>query len=430
VILDFLTILKIFGFPIKKARSIFRAAKSEKDFPAWQDEMRWGIFRFHFCHNAFYKSIVKTHPPKWEDIPVLRRGDLRDNYLLKIPSLFNKFGLYHGSTSGSSGNPLFFAQDKLCHAIIWINVDHFYSKAGISLNDRQARAFGIVKKALSFYTERIKDWMSNRYRFNIFDLSERGFELWLERFKKDNFKYLYGYTNSLLALASYLRKNKLTLSSVAPSLTACIVTSEVCTSKDKELLEEAFGIKVFNEYGSSELGIMGFKTDDVWEASDELIYFEVLDENGNVLPDGEIGLLTCTSLFNKATPFIRYQTGDLASIIRRDGRTFIQQLMGSQNDMAILPSGKKVPGISFYFVAKDLLGVSTKIREFLFRQTNRAFIFEYVAEADISEKDFQKLKKGFEIYLEESVPIEALRVNKLCRGESGKFKHFISNLNR
>lgn len=428
MILDFTAILRLLGFPIKKARSIFIEANSIEDFSAWQDEMRWRIFRFHCNKNAFYQSKIKFAPSKWEDIPVLVRDDLKDDYLLKIPSSINRFGLYHGSTSGSSGNPLFFAQDKLNHALIWINVDRFYAKAGLSLNDRQARVFGIARKSLSFYTEKLKDKLSSRYRFNVFDLSDQGLELWVEHFKRDNFKYLYGYTNSLVAFASYLRRNKMVLSHIAPSLKACIVTSEVCTNQDHKLLERNFGVKVYNEYGSSELGVMGFRSDDVWEASDELIYFEVLDENGHVLPDGEIGLLTCTSLFNKATPFIRYQTGDLASIIRKDGRTFIQQLMGSRNDMAILPSGKKIPGISFYFVAEPLISKASFVKEFLVRQTKEGFEFEYVARKELSVSDVAKLSKSFATLLENDIPLKTIRVDKLQRGCNGKFKHFISEI--
>jgi phenylacetate-CoA ligase len=100
--------------------------------------------------------------------------------------------------------------------------------------------------------------------------------------------------------------------------------------------------------------------------------------------------------------------------------------MGSLNDQAILPSGKKVPGISFYFVAQELLESSFKVKEFLFRQKDGVFIFEYVADEDLTDAEFLKLKKGLIGTLGQGLQLQTKRVSALQRGASGKFKHFIS----
>ena len=44
----------------------------------------------------------------------------------------------------------------------------------------------------------------------------------------------------------------------------------------------------------------------------ELIILEILDENGNEVPDGELGEVTVTPLGIQAMPLLRFQTGDLA----------------------------------------------------------------------------------------------------------------------
>jgi len=50
------------------------------------------------------------------------------------------------------------------------------------------------------------------------------------------------------------------------------------------------------------------------EISEDLYFIEVLDENGNDVKSGEMGLITITDLYSKALPFIRYQIGDLAIV--------------------------------------------------------------------------------------------------------------------
>ncbi|MDR2927274.1 MAG: hypothetical protein LBV41_03595 [Cytophagaceae bacterium] len=422
---SFNTILKWSGFPVDEAKVIFKEALAA-DKTLWQTEKMWEIFKFHYQNNQFYRGFAGKEFADWSEIPVIRRKDLKGDYMLKTPAEVNTQKLYSSSTSGSSGDPLFFARDPLTHALVWENVRNLYEKAGVSLDDRQARMFGISKKQPDRAKARLKDRLSNRYRFDVFDLSDSALDLWVKQFRAQRFKYIYGYTNSLVVFAQYLIRRNQTLKSAAPLLKCCIITSEVCTANAAQTLRKGLGIPVFNEYGSSELGIMGFKESDCWQASDELLYLEVLDENDKLLPDGEIGRLTCTALFNRATPFIRYQLGDLAAIRRTaDGHTQILEIMGSLNDLAILPSGRKVPGISFYFVAQSVVEASHNIREFLFRQTSDGFTFEYVSDTPVNDSDFRKIKKDIILYLKEDIKLSAIRTDELQRGKNGKFKHFI-----
>ena len=424
---DFFKILNFFGYHVQKAQLTLSEALSVQDMSKWQNQKKWDIFNFHFQHNPFYKDFIKEKPEAWEDIPIIRRKDLMDNCLSKIPPDIASKKLYLSHSSGSSGEPLFFARDAFTHAYVWVIFNDYYSRVGLSVNHRQARVFGISGSFLHKIKVKIKDKMSNRHRFNVFNLSDEALEKWLNVFRKKRFEYIYGYTNCLVAFAQYLKSKNVVLSSVSSQLKACIVTSEVCTDKDAHLLRVVFGIPIYNEYGSSELGLIGFKKDDFWEVPDHSIYIEVVDEQSNVLPDGEVGYLVCTSLYNKATPFIRYQNGDLGSIRRVNGHTRIEQVMGSLNDMAVLKNGKKIPGISFYFVAQDLIESSSKVKEFLFRQVDDFIVFEYVASEDLTNAELLTLKKGLANTVEKGIFLKAKRVPFLQRGANGKFKHFISS---
>ncbi|ASB48297.1 phenylacetate--CoA ligase family protein [Alkalitalea saponilacus] len=426
--IDFFRVLKILGFPVKEACDLFSQIPFEGDLLQWQREKADEIFRFHYKENEFYRKFVGSEPEEWTKIPVIKRADLKGDFKGKLPASVRNQKLYLSSTSGSSGDPLFFARDRLSHALVWLNVEHLYNQAGLSVNFRQARMFGISRQPVGRMKARFKDYLSNRYRFNVFDLSDEAFEKWVQKFKKGRFTYIYGYTNSLVTFARFLQNSNLVLADVAKSLRACIVTSEVCTEKDAQTLREALGVPVYNEYGSSELGVMGFKQNGFWHGSDGLLFYEVLDENDEVVADGEPGYLTCTALFNRATPFIRYRIGDLAVINKSSGITQIEQVMGSLNDMALLPSGKRVPGISFYFVAEELIDRTEVVKEFLFRQTPEGFEFEYVASRDLNNVEFDALKRGFDAIVDDEAALILKRVEELQRGSNGKFKHFISEL--
>ncbi|TCO06864.1 phenylacetate--CoA ligase family protein [Natronoflexus pectinivorans] len=426
--IDFFRVLKVLGFPVREACDMFSQIPFEGDLLQWQREKADEIFRFHYKENEFYRNFVGFEPKEWTKIPVIKRADLKGGFRGKLPASVQNQKLYLSSTSGSSGDPLYFARDRMSHALVWLNVERLYNQVGLSVNHRQARMFGISRQPVGRLKARLKDNLSNRYRFNVFDLSDEAFEKWVQKFRRGRFTYIYGYTNSLVAFARFLKNSNITLADVAKSLRACIVTSEVCTEKDAQTLREALGVPVYNEYGSSELGVMGFKQNGFWCGSDGLLYFEVLDENDEIVPDGETGYLTCTALFNRATPFIRYRIGDLAVINRSSGITKIEKVMGSLNDMALLPSGKRVPGISFYFVAEELLDKSDIVKEFLFRQTSHGFVFEYVASRDLNGVEFDALKRGFDAIVGKGTTLILKRVEQLQRGLNGKFKHFISEL--
>lgn len=428
--IDVVTVLAIKGFPVRKTAKLLKSIEKSVDYNKYHDEMRWSIYRYFHTHSKKYRDLCGWEVTNWADVPVTNRRVLSGAPESWFPDDLDTHNLYSSSTSGSSGTPFLFARDAFSHAMVWLTLKRFYSLAGVNLSSYQARFFGMSRTKESKRQARFKDALAGRFRFDVYDVSDGAIEGWIDDFSKHKYEYIYGYSNTLIAFASYMKQHNKVLKSYCPSLVSCIVTSEVCSDKDAALISKGFGVPVFNEYGSSELGIMGFKIDKNWMSNDDLLYVEVLDNEGNILPDGEVGLITCTSFYNKATPLIRYQTGDLAAIERQpDGRVIITSLQGSVNDMAITASGKKIPGISFYFVAQQLLDSTGKITEFVViqKEINR-FVFRYAAEEPLTDAEFDILKQGFADYVAPEVEVIADHVRFIERKENGKFKHFISEL--
>jgi phenylacetate-CoA ligase len=425
--LDFFTVMKLTGFPIDEAISVFNAISLEANFLEWQNLQREIIVDYHLRNNDFYKTHLKNWKGAWDDIPIITKNDLQGDHLSKIPNNGIK-NPYLLKTSGSSGHPLTIVKDRLCHALAWVNIAENYALAGVNLSDSQARFYGIPLGGMANFKELLKDWLANRVRFPVFNLDDKTLEKWSMRFKHHSFKYLYGYTNSMVAFATYFHKNGMVLKDICPSLVSCIITAEVCSDIDREILEKGFGVPVFNEYGASEISIIGFKSNADWLVSSKLVYVEVVDEDDRPLPDGQRGRLLCTSLFNKGTPLIRYEVGDIASIRHENDKTYITKLSGRTSDMIILPSGRKVPGLTFYYVARQLIEKCHEIREFRVVQTDaQKFVVEVIAADGLKDKDIlPKLQYGFDTYLEPGLDVSLKRVEAIIRTGAGKFKHFVS----
>ena len=124
-----------------------------------------------------------------------------------------------------------------------------------------------------------------------------------------------------------------------------LVSGDACPSGVMTELEKALGSKLYPHYGSRECGLGGAVTCPAFEGMhlrENHIIPEIIDEHGNVLPDGEYGELVLTTIGAEAMPLIRYRTGDftrllppcpcggvtkrLDTVSRREGKISIEEL--------------------------------------------------------------------------------------------------------
>jgi phenylacetate-coenzyme A ligase PaaK-like adenylate-forming protein len=428
--------LRAKGFPIKEAKAHLQEIQAipEAEYSGYLEKAKADILQYHLRHNPFYKSFIGgTQISNWEDIPVLHKKDLQVPLQKRLSKNFSLKKVYKGRTSGSSGTPLHYGKDNFCHALTWALIKDRFGWFGIDFNTSlQARFYGIPLDIKGYHRERLKDWFSKRYRFPIFDLSEKKMESFLKRFRKKKFDYINGHTSSIVLFAKFLANKGLILSQECPTLKVCVVTSEMLFPDDKVLLEEQLGIPVINEYGASELDLLAFtNTADEFQLNSESVFIEVVNEQGRPVPNGTPGSLLVTMLYNKAHPFIRYEVGDLGVLDEKSTlkKPILKELLGRANDNATLANGTTVPGHTFYYVAKSAMGKNSTVKEFVMAQNSlELFTLTYVADRDLNPSEISAFKKSLDTYLGISVTLQCTRVDMLERQHRGKLKQFISHL--
>ncbi len=101
------------------------------------------------------------------------------------------------------------------------------------------------------------------------------------------------------------------------SVKKIIVAAEPLSPVKRQKLEQAWGAEVFDHFGMTEGAFVagegvGHHGLHIWA---DQFYVEVLDEkSGEPVPEGEIGSLVVTPLWNNCmTPFLRWSSGDLVS---------------------------------------------------------------------------------------------------------------------
>jgi len=422
------------GFNINEAKKQLDALHklSSKEYLVYQKKRLDEIVRFHRENNLTYKDKTKgLQINSFTDLPIITKKDFQKPIESIISKGYKVRKLYIGSTSGSSGHPLTFAKNKESHALAHAIAFSCYSEYGINLSSKQARFYCIPGSGMSRYHEMLKDIVLNRIRFSVSDISDKQFNAFVGKFRREEFDYINGYTTSLVHFARYLIRNNIVLKNIDPKLKCCIVTSEVCTLDDKEILEKAFGIKVVNEYGASEVGILAFEdTQGDWRIQTDDLYVEVVDAQDKPLEYGKEGRILITCLSNKAFPIIRYEIGDLGVLDEKEGKLILKKLLGRTRDIIQLPSGRMASGVIFSYITNPLLKNTGIIHELIVRQTKiDTFELDAVMERDLTIDEINFLNSELAVYLEPGLHLIINRVDKIERPVSGKFKLFYSMIN-
>jgi len=127
-------------------------------------------------------------------------------------------------------------------------------------------------------------------------------------------------------------------------------TAEPLTQAMREDIEESWGCKAYDNYGSVETGAPAWECEHQrgLHISEDAYIFEIVDPaSGKPMTDGNEGELVVTTLFKEAAPFIRYRIGDITSLMPERcgcGRTFrrMEAVRGRVDDMI------KVKGVAVY----------------------------------------------------------------------------------
>lgn len=419
---------------MRKAQQLYSKILAEKknNYANILEQKKKDIVTFHQSNNPLYKDLTAhLSLTDWNSLPVMTKKHFQKPLIERLSKGYTLKNVYINKTSGSSGDPFIFAKDKLAHALTWSNIIYQFGQFGIDFNrSYQARFYGIPLDKIGYAKERFKDFISGRYRFPIFDLSDKVLEDVLETFRRKKFDNINGYTSSIVLFAKFLQQKNIILKEICPTLKCCVVTSEMLFPEDKLLLEKQFGIPTVNEYGASELDLIAFQNPEgEWQVNAETLFVEILDEENNPVPNGQEGRVVITSLYNKAHPFIRYDIGDLGVLDEKSTleKPILKKLIGRTNDIAILPSGKKSPGLTFYYVTKSIIEDDGNVQEFVIKQTKiDTFEIEYVSRIALTESQIKDIEKAIETYLESGLTFHFSRKEKLVRSKSGKLKQFVS----
>ena len=277
---------------------------------------------------------------------VLTKEIIRKN----TAALFSKWfshKKYAKGTGGSTGAPLVYYTTNEAQSFMWAGILLSWETLGYQLGDKVAFVAG-TSLGKNDIKHKVFHQLMNVRTYSAYQLNDHDIESYLYRIDKSKTKLMYGYATAINRIAEFILKSQNTYS--FSHLKGIVSTAEILSDKHRDNIEQAFKVKVHNQYGCNEAGISAFECDFGnmhYINSATRIEF---DNDGNAL---------ATNLVNKAFPMIRYFTGDKFDIVEnvscpcKRGYPTIENFMGRTCDLVIDKRNKVMHSAFFNVLFRD-----------------------------------------------------------------------------
>ena len=367
----------------------------------------------------------------WRTVPILTKAELRSEgarmNACELPR--THLPLKKMATSGSTGIPVAVGSTAITR-LIW---------NAMTLREILWRRRDFSKRlgAIRFLPKPHRDprgsiqpsWpklVAQYHRTGSFGIIHVGFPVdelarWLRRFDPH---YLVTHPSVVAALLDELGGP----SAKPPSLEEITFVAEPVPPALEAHLAEEWGVRSAEYYSANEMGYIAFRCaeDDSLHVQSEALLVEIIDEAGNHCSAGESGRVIVTPLHNLATPLIRYELGDYATVGRPCpcGRTLpvIEKVLGRVRNLVRTPEGRR-----YWPTSLDKFRSMTSVRQYQYVQTAPDSIqLRLVLNQALTEEENSQAV-GFALAaLGYPFRIEIVPVSEIARGPAGKYEEFLS----
>jgi phenylacetate-CoA ligase len=413
----------------------------------WQKAQLRNLLKHAHERSLYWRERIgtkKINDIKLSDLPILTRSDVvhqvkTEGSLLRQS---DETRAKEHSTSGSSGMPVkfFISEMNVRYNQTRSLTQYFMEGRDLSLNRVRFRPFDYneVKRFqgdlnLGFIIESTDNWLGPLGSF-VRSGVQKHVKYWhpnreflFEELSKDPIGYLVIQPRLLETLfrdgdISFLKNNAVEM----------LITLAEELSWD---LRRSFGMKsipVRTNYSSEEVGFIG------WECHRYPSHYHVahsnviveVDKVNNVAIGGRaLGRILITHMHSYATPFIRYDVGDLGALTDacrcgHDGPT-ISNILGRAKNIVKHPDGKLTV---FNIRAKDLMKLA-KFNEYRVRQvTSRKIILEIGGCDNLTEDQRESFVELIRNHAGGDFNIDVIAVNEIDWGRSIKRPAFRNEL--
>lgn len=294
-----------------------------------------------YCENDIDINDIKN----FNKIPFLDKEKIKKNYS-SIQSIEKKrVTNYIMNTGGTTGTPLTFPvsshyeyehQEFAFKLLGYTKGDLIICVDGERNNDK------LLKENIYWRKVRHNNLPYGSIAFSALYITKDTVQYYIDQLNILKPSFIRGYPTAINYLSVYIIENNIQLSF---SLKAIQLTAEVIFPEQISNIKKAFKCNVGLQYSHSEISIFAYTFDESYEyyCSPFYGFTEVIGSEGKHVSINEVGEIVVTGFYNKAMPFIRYNTGDLALYKgTTNGIVKLGHVYGRNQDFLFDKSGEKI----------------------------------------------------------------------------------------
>jgi phenylacetate-CoA ligase len=368
-------------------------------------------------------DLATLEPQDLQRLPVLRKEELRaaGDSLLTV----RKANADLGDTSGSNGErPFTFYLDKDRSGREMAFVYDTWGRIGFSEDTPKIvlRGFGLNKDGT-----RVVEWEPalRELRLSVFPMTHEDVNRYVDLIDRHELDYLYGYPSAIELMCRHMsrigRRLKRPLKGILP-------ISEPLYWHQRKTIAEILGpVPIANFYGLSEKALFAREVDDEGTYVFDPLYglAELVDNDGQpITQPGLEGRLVGTGFLTSASPFVRYDTEDRATLVELPSaangqRLKVERIIPRRKpDFLISAQGNRVVTIDF---TPDSPRYFKGIEEYQFRQeTPGAVTIRYIPTCDGTEDDARRVATDLTERTGRQIMFDIEQVAQLAGGRAGK----------
>lgn len=274
--------------------------------------------KYAYSHVPYYRKTYDEYGINMNAIkdtrdivllPTINKDTIRKHGKELLSDEYKISDLMYVTTSGSTGSPVGFYQEKSIMMIEWAYTMHIWSRIGCLPQSCRLVLRGKMIHPNKNDPDIFYDPLRRELNCNIFNMTEDNMERYccaVERYKPE---YIHGYMSAIVMLVKYIASRK---NGLNHRFKGVLATSENIIEDQKKYVEKILGVRVFSFYGHSERLVIAGECEEsnCYHVEPLYGYCELL--NGLDEPS-ETGDITGTGFLNHAMPLIRYRTGDIAA---------------------------------------------------------------------------------------------------------------------
>lgn len=293
-----------------------------QEIKKFQEQKLQELLMYLETHSPFYQKLFKENNiniseiqtlEDLQKIPTTTKNDIQqnnDDFFCITPDKI----VDYSTTSGTLGDPVTFGLSDSDLERLAYNEAISFACAGIQKGDVVQMITTIDKRfmaGLAYFLGLRKMGAS------VVRMGPGIPELQWDSIFRYKPKYLITVPSFLLKMIDYAEKHGIDYNNSSVYGAVCI--GESIKNQDftdnilSQKIKEKWNIKLFSTYASTEMSTAFTECEHQigGHQHPELIITEILDDDGNVVQEGESGELTITTLGVEALPLLRFKTGDI-----------------------------------------------------------------------------------------------------------------------